>query len=82
MQDWRDYLRAEDLATIERGKWARTISYSKRPAVIVIDVQNYMTCEESGNDPDKFPYAAPGVAWPALRRIEAILAAAPPRDGT
>ena len=82
MQDWRDYLRAEDLATIERGKWARTIGYGKRPAVIVIDVQNYMTGEESGNDPDKFPYAAPGVAWPALRRIEAILAAAPPRDGT
>ena len=37
-----------------------------------------MTGEESGGDPDKFPYAAPAVAWPALRRIEAILEAARP----
>lgn len=78
MEDWRRYLSDEDLATIERGQWARTIGYGKRPAVIVIDVQNYMTGEETGNDPDKFPYAAPEVAWPALHRIEAILAAARP----
>ena len=41
-------------------------------------MQNYMTGEESGGDPNKFPYAAPAVAWPALRRIEAILASARP----
>ena len=78
MKEWRDYLSAEDQATIERGKWARTIGYGACPAIIVIDVQNYMTGEESGGDPDKYPYAAPAVAWPALRRIEAILAAARP----
>ncbi|MBT3169931.1 MAG: isochorismatase family protein [Rhodospirillaceae bacterium] len=78
MPDWREYLSAEDLATIERGKWARSIGYGARPAVVVIDVQNYMTGEEVGNDPDKFPYAAPAVAWPALRQIQTILAAARP----
>ncbi|MDP6473346.1 MAG: isochorismatase family protein [Alphaproteobacteria bacterium] len=76
MQDWRRYLSDGDLATIERGKWARPVGYGVRPAVIVIDVQNYMAGEEAGNDPDKYPYAAPAVAWPAVRQIEAILAAA------
>jgi nicotinamidase-related amidase len=76
MQDWRRYLSDDDLATIERGKWARPVGYGVRPAVIVIDVQNYMAGEEAGNDPDKYPYAAPAVAWPAVRQIEAILAAA------
>ena len=77
-EDWQRYLSDEDLATIERGKWARTIGFGTRPAVIVIDVQNYMAGEEDGNDPDKFPYAAPAVAWPAVRQIQAILAAARP----
>jgi nicotinamidase-related amidase len=76
MQDWRHYLSADDLATIERGQWARPIGYGVRPAVIVIDVQNYMAGEEAGNDPDKYPYAAPAVAWPAVRQIENILSAA------
>jgi hypothetical protein len=40
MQDWRYYLSADDLATIERGQWTRPIGYGVRPAVIVIDVQN------------------------------------------
>ena len=76
MEDWRRYLSKEDLATIERGKWARPVGYGVRPAVIVIDVQNYMAGEETGNDPDKYPYAAPAVAWPAVRQIETILSAA------
>jgi len=78
MEDWQRHLSEDDIATIERGKWARTIGFGTRPAVIVIDVQNYMAGEESGNDPDKFPYAAPDVAWPAVRHIQAILAAARP----
>ncbi|MEE8171541.1 MAG: isochorismatase family protein [Alphaproteobacteria bacterium] len=76
MEDWRRYLSKEDLATIERGKWARPVGYGVRPAVIVIDVQNYMAGEETGNDPDKYHYAAPAVAWPAVRQIETILSAA------
>ena len=59
MQNRRDYISQEDLATIERGKWARTIGFGTRPAVIVIDVQNYMTGEEAGNDPKKFPIPHP-----------------------
>ena len=35
-----------------------------------------MADEEAGNDPDKYPYAAPAVAWPAVRQIENILSAA------
>ena len=76
MDDWRQYLSEEDLATIERGNWARPVGYGTRPAIIVIDVQNYMAGEEAGNDPDKYPYAAPAVAWPAVRKIDSILAAA------
>jgi len=76
MQDWRSYLSDEDLVTIERGQWAQPIGYGVRPALIVIDVQNYMAGEKDGNDPDKYPYAAPAVAWPAMRKIETLLSAA------
>jgi maleamate amidohydrolase len=37
-----------------------------------------MAAEETRNDPDKSPYAAPHVAWPAVRCIQKILAAARP----
>ena len=62
MQDWRSYLSDEDLATIERGQWAQPIGYGVRPALIVIDVQNYMAGEEAGAHPDKYCYAAPAIA--------------------
>lgn len=76
MSDWRRYLSAEDQATLARSKFARPVGYGARPAVLVVDVQNYMAGEEAGNDPDKFPYAAPAVAWPAVRQIGTILVAA------
>lgn len=76
MADWQRHLSDEDKATIARGKWAQRIGFGERPAVIVIDVQNYMAGREGGGDPDEYPYAAPHVAWPAVRQVERILAAA------
>ncbi len=44
--DWHDFLSDADRATIERGKWARRGGFGVRPALIVIDAQNYMVGEE------------------------------------
>ena len=76
MSDWERYLSDEDRATIARGRWAQRIGPGGRPAVIVIDVQNYMAGREEGGAPDEYPYAAPHVAWPAIRHTQKILDAA------
>ena len=75
MVDWQRFLSDEDRATIARGRWARRVGFGVRPAVIVIDVQNYMVGAEGAADPEKYPYAcAAGRA--AVAQIRRILDAA------
>lgn len=76
MADWQRHLSDEDRATMARGRFAQRVGFGERPAVVVIDVQNYMVGREEGGDPDEYPYAAPQVAWPAVRQIESILSVA------
>ena len=42
MPDWQRFLSADDRETIERGRWAKRVGFGAHPAVILIDVQNYM----------------------------------------
>lgn len=75
MADWQRFLSDEDRATIARGRWARRVGFGARPAVIVIDVQNYMVGEEGASDPDKYPYAC-AAGRDAVAQIRRILDAA------
>jgi nicotinamidase-related amidase len=54
MAPWQTYLSEQDLAVIARGKLGRRMGFGQRPAVVVIDAQNYMV-GEPGND----------AAWPS-----------------
>lgn len=54
MTPWQTYLSEQDLAVIARGKFGRRMGFGQRPAVVVIDAQNYMV-GEPGND----------AAWPS-----------------
>lgn len=68
---WEDYLTEDDRAVIERGKWAQSIGFGDRPALIIIDAQYYMT----GEDPDdtRFPLSCGATAWKAVGHIRRIL---------
>ena len=75
MKDWERYLSDADRATIARGRWARRVGFGRRPAVIVIDVQNYMVGAREGGDPAAYPYAC-AAGWAAVAQIGRILEAA------
>ena len=55
MPDWQRYLSEDDRTTIERGRWARRVGFGVRPAVILIDVQNYMVGRGGQPRPRRLP---------------------------
>ncbi len=55
MASWEDYLSEEDRANVARGKWAQRGGFGVRPALLIIDAQNYMVGEKGANDPEKYP---------------------------
>ncbi len=76
MADWQRFLSDEDRATITRGRWAGRAGFGACPAVIVIDVQNYMVGDEGRHDPEKYPYSCGPAGWAAVAQIRRILDAA------
>jgi nicotinamidase-related amidase len=73
MASWEDYLSEEDRANVARGKWAQRGGFGVRPALIVIDAQNYMVGERHGNDPDKYPLSCGEAGWVAVEAIKRLL---------
>ena len=75
MPDWQRFLSEDDRTTIERGRWARRVGFGARPAVILIDVQNYMVGEAGNHDLGAYPYSC-AAGWAALGQIKRIVDAA------
>lgn len=75
MTDWEEFLSEADRSEVARGSWANRMGFGERPAVIVIDVQNYMVGEKDGEQ-DKYPYSCGAVGWAAVDYMQRILAAA------
>ena len=42
MSDWKDTISDADRAIIEKGRWARRAGFGLRPALVIVDAQNYM----------------------------------------
>ena len=55
MPDWQRFLSDDDRTTIERGRWAKRVGFGAHPAVILIDVQNYMVGEKGPPRPRRLP---------------------------
>lgn len=72
---WEAYLTDEDRATLARGKWGQRLTPGRRPAVIAIDVQNYMVGER-GQPDDNYPYSCGAIGWSAVDASKDIMAAA------
>ena len=75
MPDWQRFLSADDRETIERGRWAKRVGFGARPAVILIDVQNYMVGEEDNHDLAAYPYSC-ATGWAAVWQTKRIVGAA------
>jgi nicotinamidase-related amidase len=72
---WEKYLDAHDRGVIDRGRFARRMGFGERPAVIVIDCQNYMVGTRDQDD-DRYPSRCGPGGWAALDKIKTLLDAA------
>lgn len=72
---WESYLSEEDRATLARGKWGQRQEPGRRPAVVSIDVQNYMVGQR-GQDDGEYPFSCGGIGWAAVDASKEILSAA------
>jgi maleamate amidohydrolase len=72
---WEAYLNEADRATLARGKWSQRLAPGRRPAVISIDVQNYMVGRR-GQPDDGYPFSCGDIGWAAVDASKKILAAA------
>lgn len=75
MKPWDRFLTDEDRAVLARGKWAGRAGTGQRPAVIAIDLQNYMVGER-GVDDARYPYSCGEVGWRSVDAGKRILEAA------
>jgi len=70
-------LTPEDRAVIERGRWAQRAGFGKRPALVLIDCQYYMTGIRGAPDnAEKYPLACGETAFAATDEMARLLAAA------
>ncbi len=73
MASWEDYLSEEDRANVERGRWAQRGGFGVRPALLIIDAQNYMVGEKGANDPEKYPLSCGEAGWTAVEHMKRLL---------
>ena len=72
-QDWMNYLSEEDRAVVSRGKWGQRAGFGTRPALIIVDAQNYMTGVKGASDnKEKFPLSCGQTGFDAVDRIEEL----------
>ena len=78
-ESWADLLSEQDRAVVERARFGRRIGMGARPAVLVIDAQNYMVGPPPGSS-HEYPSACGGPAVAAIGRLAPLLGAARAAD--
>ena len=71
MSDWKKMISDADRAIIEKGRWAQRAGFGRRPALIVVDAQNYMVGRPG--DHDGYPLSCGDGGWEAVRHISGEL---------
>lgn len=75
MSGWERYLTEEDRAILDQGRWGRRVGFGVRPALLVVDAQNYMVGERGKGVAD-WPYSCGEAGWQALDQMKRLCAAA------
>lgn len=68
---WLDLLDEDDRALLERARFSRRVGFGARPALLIIDLQQYMVGPPAGS-PHEYPSACGEAAEAALPRIAAL----------
>lgn len=71
---WDPYLTEQDRAVVARAKFGRRMGFGQRPAVVVIDAQNYMV-GEAGDDAS-WPSSCGEIGRAAVEEIARVVGAA------
>lgn len=70
------FLTAEERQAFARVQWGQPCGLGDRPALLVVDVQNYMIGKpDKGDNLDRFPFSCGAEAENALPNIHALVAA-------
>lgn len=72
---WTRHLSTADRALLARGGFGRRMGFGARPALLVIDCQNYMVGTR-GRDDERYPSRCGPQAWEAVDRIAGLRARA------
>jgi len=75
VKPWDQFLTPADRAIVERGKWAGRIGFGGKPAIVAIDMQNYMVGPRGGDD-SQYPYSCGAIGWRSVDAGKRIMAAA------
>ena len=71
---WTEFLSEEERARLAHGGWGGTGGIGQRPALLIIDAQNYMVGEPDAPDNlDRFPFSCGPDAAAAMGQIALIL---------
>ena len=77
MAGWDEMLTQADRDVLARGRWGQRAGMGSRPALLIIDAQNYMTGTRGANDnAEKFPLACGDVGFAATDQMARLLHAA------
>jgi nicotinamidase-related amidase len=72
MSSWEQYLSEADRAVLARGRWAQCGGRGQRPALLIIDAQNYMAGVRGGEQ-TLYPASCGEVGWQAIDQIARLL---------
>jgi maleamate amidohydrolase len=72
MSSWDHYLSDADRAVLVRGRWAQRGGVGRRPALLIIDAQNYMAGMRGGEQA-AYPASCGEIGWQAIDQIARLL---------
>lgn len=67
---WRDLMSPEEVAMLQRAGMGKRVGFGQRPALLVVDVQNYMVGRTSPGDETAYPVACSDAPAAAARIAE------------
>lgn len=72
--DWTSFLSPEEKRAFDKVRWGQPSGFGTRPALLVVDVQNYMIGEpDAADNLDHFPFSCGLNAQNALPNIHALV---------